>query len=92
MRASAAITLDGHSCGIGCATFCGSEAGVAEFRQLWHEALPTKSGAYDVWDGYAELCLFLGDEAGYRDARRDLLKQFEDPVLDYIAGARVWLA
>ena len=31
---------------------------------------------HDDWFGYAELCLFLGDEAEYRRARDDLLAQF----------------
>jgi serine/threonine-protein kinase len=29
-----------------------------------------------AWDGYAELCLYLGNEAEYRHARKELLKRF----------------
>jgi tetratricopeptide (TPR) repeat protein len=57
----------------------GSEALIA-----WKEELVGRPLAYDDWYGYAELCLFLGDQAEYRVARRDLLAQFatsKDPVI-----------
>jgi serine/threonine-protein kinase len=31
---------------------------------------------HPAWDGYAELCLYLGNEAEYRRARTELLKRF----------------
>jgi serine/threonine-protein kinase len=45
-------------------------------RAPWKERLASHPTEYDDWDGYAELCLFLGDQAEYRRARRDLLAQF----------------
>ena len=48
----------------------------AEARAAWKEELAARPPAHDDWFGYAELCLFLGDEAEYRRARRDLLAQF----------------
>ena len=39
---------------------------------------------HDAWFGYAELCLFLGEEEEYRRARRDLLARFglsKDPIV-----------
>jgi tetratricopeptide (TPR) repeat protein len=47
----------------------------AEARSDWKEALAAHPPNHDDWFGYAELCLFLGDEAEYRRARRDLLAQ-----------------
>jgi serine/threonine-protein kinase len=48
----------------------------AEARALWKEELAAHPPEHDHWFGYAELCLFLGDEAEYRRARSDLLRQF----------------
>jgi eukaryotic-like serine/threonine-protein kinase len=42
----------------------------------WKQELASRPPAHADWFGYAELCLFLGDEAEYRRARRDLLVQF----------------
>ncbi len=47
-----------------------------EFRTLWRIALAADPAKHDVWDGYAELSLFLGLENEYRWARRELLKRF----------------
>ena len=41
----------------------------------WQRLLSLDPPEHDAWDGYAELCLFLGDEAEYRRARRELLKR-----------------
>ena len=48
----------------------------AEALADWKQELAARPPAHDDWFGYAELCLFLGDEAEYRRARRDLLAQF----------------
>jgi serine/threonine-protein kinase len=42
----------------------------------WRRSLQAGSSAHDDWHGYAECCLFLGDEAEYRRARRELLTRF----------------
>ncbi|HEY2588778.1 MAG TPA: hypothetical protein VGI81_23755, partial [Tepidisphaeraceae bacterium] len=47
-----------------------------EARAAWQEELAAHPPAHDEWFGYAELCLFLGDQDEYRRARRDLLAQF----------------
>jgi serine/threonine-protein kinase len=57
---------------------------VAEAQAIWKEDLATHPPKHDDWFGYAELCLFLGDEAEYRRARRELLAQFgstTDPAI-----------
>ena len=54
-----------------------------EVQAAWREELDAGPPKHDAWFGYAELCLFLGDEAEYRRARSDLLAHFgsaTDPV------------
>ena len=56
----------------------------AEARAVWQEQLAADPPTHDDWFGYAELCLFLANEAEYRRARRDLLARFgatTDPVI-----------
>jgi serine/threonine-protein kinase len=49
-----------------------------EARDLWRETLAANPSDHDAWFGYAELCLFLGDQEGYRRERTALLKRFGD--------------
>jgi serine/threonine-protein kinase len=53
-------------------------------QTAWKEDLAAKPAKHDSWFGYAELCLFLGDEREYRRARTDLLAEFgstTDPAI-----------
>jgi serine/threonine-protein kinase len=45
-------------------------------RAAWRQTLESSPPQHDIWFGYAELCLFLGQEGEYRRARRDLLARF----------------
>ena len=45
-------------------------------RLAWRKTLDLNPTVHVAWDGYAELCLFLGDEAEYRRTRTELLKRF----------------
>jgi tetratricopeptide (TPR) repeat protein len=47
-----------------------------EVQPAWREELNAAPPEHEVWFGYAELCLFLGDEAEYRRARHELLTHF----------------
>src|SRR5262249_51037061 len=47
-----------------------------EARLAWRKALEANPPQYDDWDGYAELCLFLGREEEYRRVRQALLSRF----------------
>jgi serine/threonine-protein kinase len=47
-----------------------------EVQATWREELNASPTDHNVWFGYAELCLFLGDETEYRRACRDLLAHF----------------
>jgi eukaryotic-like serine/threonine-protein kinase len=49
-----------------------------EARVDWRRWLNTDPAAAEEWDGYAELCLFLEDEAEYRRACGELLERFGD--------------
>jgi eukaryotic-like serine/threonine-protein kinase len=47
-----------------------------EGRQVWQEWLAFNPPSHAAWDGYAELCLFVGNKAEYRRVRSELLKRF----------------
>jgi len=47
-----------------------------EVRLEWKKALELDPPNHDAWFGYAELCLFLGNEAQYRSAKQDLIRRF----------------
>jgi serine/threonine-protein kinase len=47
-----------------------------EARLEWKKALELDPPEHDPWFGYAELCLFLGNENEYRRARQDLIQRF----------------
>jgi serine/threonine-protein kinase len=59
----------------------------ADARAAWKEDLAGNPPRHDDWFGYAELCLFLGDEAEYRRARSDLLAEF-GPATDPVVAER----
>jgi serine/threonine-protein kinase len=64
-----------------------------EAREAWKSALESDPIEHDAWYGYAELCLFVGDEDEYRRARRDLLERFGATTSPYVAEriSRAWL-
>jgi serine/threonine-protein kinase len=49
---------------------------VEKARVTWQTALEANPLDHNAWQGYAELCLFLGREDEYRRARQDLLARF----------------
>ena len=50
-----------------------------EAREVWARILAADPPEHGSWDGYAELCLFLGHEDQYREACRLLLRRFGTP-------------
>jgi serine/threonine-protein kinase len=54
-------------------------------RVAWKSALKADPLEHDAWHGYAELCLFLGEEEDYRRTRRDLLGRFGTTTNPYVA-------
>jgi len=47
-----------------------------EARVAWRKTVDANPPQHEAWDGYAELCLFLGEEIEYRRASRALLDRF----------------
>ncbi len=47
-----------------------------EVRSAWAQSLLFQPADHDQWDGYAELCLYLGDTAAYQEACERLLERF----------------
>jgi serine/threonine-protein kinase len=57
----------------------------AEVLKEWKAALELDPPQHVRWFGYAELCLFLGDEDEYRLACGDLIRRFKDTDDPYVA-------
>jgi tetratricopeptide (TPR) repeat protein len=47
-----------------------------ELRALWEKGLENNPPDHGAWYGYAELCLYLGNEDAYRRNRKALLARF----------------
>jgi tetratricopeptide (TPR) repeat protein/tRNA A-37 threonylcarbamoyl transferase component Bud32 len=47
-----------------------------QIRVVWQKSLESASCPFDAYDGYAELCLYLGKVDEYRQARGTLLRCF----------------
>jgi serine/threonine-protein kinase len=58
---------------------------VEEARAAWRQTLESGPPEHDAWFGYAELCLFLGQEGEYRRARRNLLARFGSSTIPAVA-------
>ena len=56
-------------------SWCGWD-GRDEARVAWRRSLEADPPEHDAWYGYAEFCLFLGQEDEYRRARQDVLARF----------------
>jgi tetratricopeptide (TPR) repeat protein/serine/threonine protein kinase len=57
---------------------------LAEARAVWEKFLESDPPDHESWYGYAELCLFMGNENAYRVNRKALLNRFgrtTDPVV-----------
>jgi serine/threonine-protein kinase len=44
-------------------------------RAEWEQSL-TKDSSHDAWDGYADLCIYLGNQDAYESACHELLERF----------------
>src|SRR4029077_4343223 len=56
-----------------------------EVRLEWKKKLELDPPNHDDWFGYAELCLFLGEDDEYRLARKDLIRRFGATTNQYVA-------
>jgi serine/threonine-protein kinase len=62
-----------------------SQSKLEALRCTWKKSLECDPPDHDSWNGYAELCLFLGREDDYLRARRDLLNRFGATTDPYVA-------
>jgi serine/threonine-protein kinase len=65
--------------------------GLEEARAAWETFLERDPPDHDSWYGYAQLCLFLGNQEAYRLARKALLERFGDTTNDWIVAERTSL-
>jgi serine/threonine-protein kinase len=68
-----------------------TRGGLEEARAAWEKVLDGDPPDYNSWYGYAQLCLFLGKEEAYRQARKALLDRFGESD-DWVVGERSALA
>ena len=61
-------------------------------RAAWAKALDVNPADHASWYGYAQLCLFLGDEDAFRRNRTALLDRFEGAATDWYEAERISLA
>ncbi len=66
--------------------------GLKEARDAWEKRLEYDPRNPNDWYGYAQLCLFLGNEDAYRRARKALLDRFGEISDDWILAERTSLA
>jgi len=69
-----------------------SRGGLEEARADWEKYLDRDPPDHESWYGYAQLCLFLGNEEAYRRARQSLLKRFADGTENWVFAERTSLA
>src|SRR5262249_37498866 len=58
----------------------------------WRKSLERDPPDHEAWHGFAELCLFLGQEEAYHWARKALLERFGETVNDWVVGERASLS
>jgi serine/threonine-protein kinase len=82
------------NCGVGrdMARALAPKGGLMEARATWEKSLEGDPLDHHAWHGYAELCLFLGNEEAYRRARTALLDRFGGTTDDWIVAERASLA
>ena len=63
-----------------------------EGRAVWGQFLESNPPDHDSWNGYPQLCLYVGNEGAYRRARRRMLDRFGDVPGDWMLAERTALA
>jgi tetratricopeptide (TPR) repeat protein len=88
-----AIPLTSHRAGArDLARALAPRGGLEEARALWEKALEASPPDYDPWDGYAQLCAYLGNEKAYLRARKALLERSRDRTDHWAMAERDGLA
>jgi serine/threonine-protein kinase len=66
--------------------------GLEEARVTWAKILDGNPSDHSSWYGYAQLCLFLGDEEGFRRNRAAMLDRFTGAATEWYEAERISLA
>ena len=74
------------------AKLLGPRGGLEAMRAAWAKRLDRNPPDHPPWYGYAQLCLFLGDEDAFRRNRTALLDRFDGAVTDWFESERISLA
>jgi eukaryotic-like serine/threonine-protein kinase len=70
------------------ANAAGGRGGLEEARVAWEDLVSGDPANHDAWYGYAELCLYLGNQEAYELARERLLKRFGETANHWITAER----
>ncbi len=74
------------------ATLLGPRGKLEAVRAAWAKTLDRNPPDHPSWYGYAQLCLFLDDEEGFRRNRTAMLDRFLGVDTDWYAAERINLA
>lgn len=69
-----------------------SQNRLRELLPIWENILNRAPPSHDAWYGYAQLCLFIGDDAAYRRNRSALLDRFGAGNVEWTVAERTSLA
>ena len=65
--------------------------GLSEARVAWQKHLDGNPPDHQSWYGYAQLCLFLGNENAFCQGRTDMLDRFNGLTLEWYEAERIAL-
>jgi serine/threonine-protein kinase len=63
-----------------------------EGRVVWEKFLEANPPDHDSWNGYPQLCLYVGNERAYRRVRRRMLDRFGDIPGEWMVAERTALS
>jgi serine/threonine-protein kinase len=63
-----------------------------EGRVVWEKFLESNPADHDSWNGYPQLCLYVGNERAYQRARRRMLDRFGDIPGEWMIAERTALS
>src|SRR5262249_33974630 len=87
-----AIELNPNGAAREMAMVSASADGLEFARVSWKKCLERDPPDHETWHGFAELCLFLGQEEAYHWARKALLERFGETTNDWVVAERASLS
>jgi serine/threonine-protein kinase len=73
-------------------TLLASQNRLRDLLPIWEVVLDRAPPSHDAWYGYAQLCLFMGDDQAYRRGRSALLDRFGEGADEWTVAERTSLA